>query len=87
MGKHLRRLFSAGEAKEIFERYLSQEIEVEQVLGLLKIRRRWQSLKSNVSGVSPRDEVELRVSFDLKCGMAPLSMTWPISGFGVETNL
>ncbi len=30
----------------------------------------WQSLKFSVSGVSPRDEVELRVSFDLKCGMA-----------------
>ena len=40
MGKHLRRLFSAGEVKEIFERYLSQEIGVEQGLGLLKIRRR-----------------------------------------------
>ena len=40
MGKHLRRLFSAGEVKEIFERYLSQEIGVEQALGLLKIRRR-----------------------------------------------
>lgn len=40
MGKHLRRLFSTGEVKEIFERYLSQEIGVEQALGLLKIRRR-----------------------------------------------
>ncbi|MBI3599723.1 MAG: hypothetical protein HY097_03655 [Nitrospinae bacterium] len=40
MGKHLRRLFSAEEVKEIFERYLSQEIGVEQSLGLLKIRRR-----------------------------------------------
>ncbi|MDP2681627.1 MAG: hypothetical protein Q8P28_02305 [Deltaproteobacteria bacterium] len=40
MGKHLRKLFSAEEVKEIFERYLSQEIEVEQALGLLKIRRR-----------------------------------------------
>ena len=40
MGKHLRRLFSAGEVKEIFERYLSQEIGVEQALGLLNIRRR-----------------------------------------------
>jgi hypothetical protein len=40
MGKHLRRLFSAEEVKEIFERYMSQEIGVEQALGLLKIRRR-----------------------------------------------
>lgn len=40
MGKHLRRLFSAVEVKEIFERYLSQEIGVEQALGFLKIRRR-----------------------------------------------
>lgn len=40
MGKHLRKLFSAEEVKEIFERYLSQEIGVEQALGLLKIRRR-----------------------------------------------
>jgi hypothetical protein len=40
MGKHLRRLFSAEEVKEIFKRYLSQEIGVEQAMGLLKIRRR-----------------------------------------------
>ena len=40
MGKHLRKLFSAKEVKEIFERYLSQEIGVEQALGLLRIRRR-----------------------------------------------
>ena len=40
MGKHLRKLFSAQEVKEIFERYLSQEIGVEQTLALLKIRRR-----------------------------------------------
>ena len=40
MGKHLRKLFSSKEVKEIFERYLSQEIEVEQALALLKIRRR-----------------------------------------------
>lgn len=40
MGKHLRKLFSAKEVKEIFERYLSKEIGTEQVLALLKIRRR-----------------------------------------------
>jgi hypothetical protein len=40
MGKHLRKLFSAKEVKEVFERYLSQEIGVEQALALLKIRRR-----------------------------------------------
>ena len=36
MGKHLRKLFSAQEVKEIFERYLSQEIGVEQTLALKK---------------------------------------------------
>jgi hypothetical protein len=40
MGKHLRKLFSAKEVKEVFERYLSREIAVEQALALLKIRRR-----------------------------------------------
>lgn len=40
MGKHLRKLFSAREVKEIFERYLSKEIGTEQALALLKIRRR-----------------------------------------------
>ena len=40
MGKHLRKLFSAKEVKEVFERYLSQEIAVDQALAMLKIRRR-----------------------------------------------
>jgi hypothetical protein len=40
MGKHLRKIFSAEEVKDIFERYLSQKIGVEQALVLLKIRRR-----------------------------------------------
>lgn len=40
MGKHLRKLFSTKEVKEIFERYFSREIGVEQALALLKIRRR-----------------------------------------------
>lgn len=40
MGKHLRKLFSAKEVKEVFERYLSREIAVEQALAMLKIRRR-----------------------------------------------
>jgi hypothetical protein len=40
MGKHLRRLFTTDEVKEILKRYLSQEIGVEHALGLLKIQRR-----------------------------------------------
>ena len=40
MGKHLRKLFSTKEVKEIFERYFSKEIGTEQALALLKIRRR-----------------------------------------------
>ena len=40
MGKHLRKLFSEKEVKEVFERYLSREIGTEQALALLKIRRR-----------------------------------------------
>lgn len=40
MGKHLRKLYSAKEVKEIFERYLLKEIGTEQALALLKIRRR-----------------------------------------------
>ncbi len=40
MGKHLRKLFSAKEVKEVFERYLSREIAVEHALAMLKIRRR-----------------------------------------------
>lgn len=39
MGKHLRKRFSVEEVKEIFERYLSKEIDVEHVLALLKIKR------------------------------------------------
>ena len=40
MGKHLRKLFSAKEVKEVFGRYLSKEIGLEHALALLKIRRR-----------------------------------------------
>lgn len=40
MGKHLRGLFSDQEVKNVFERYLSQEIGIEQGFALLKIRRR-----------------------------------------------
>ena len=40
MGKHLRKLFSAKEVKEVFERYLSQQIAVEHALAMLKIGRR-----------------------------------------------
>ncbi len=40
MGRHLRTRYSAKEVKEVFERYLSRDIGVEQALALLKIRRR-----------------------------------------------
>lgn len=40
MGKHLRKLFSTKEVKEVFERYFSKEIEVKQASAFLKIRRR-----------------------------------------------
>lgn len=40
MGRHLRTRYSAKEVKEIFERYLSREIGVEQALALLKLGRR-----------------------------------------------
>lgn len=40
MGKHLRKLYSSKEVKEIFERYLSRETGIDQALALLKIRRR-----------------------------------------------
>ncbi len=40
MGRHLRTRYSAKEVQEIFERYLTQEIGVEQALALLKLRRR-----------------------------------------------
>lgn len=39
MGKHLHKRFSVNEVKEIFERYFSREIGVEQALALLKIKR------------------------------------------------
>lgn len=40
MGKHLRKLFSADQVKEVFQRYLSQQIGVDQASAILKIRRR-----------------------------------------------
>lgn len=40
MGKHLRKLFSDKEVKEIFERYILREIGVEHAIAFLKIRRR-----------------------------------------------
>jgi hypothetical protein len=40
MGKHLRKLFSVDHAKEVFRRYLSREIAVDQASAMLKIRRR-----------------------------------------------
>ena len=40
MGKHLRKLFSVDHVKEVFRRYLSREIAVDQASAMLKIRRR-----------------------------------------------
>ena len=40
MGKHIRKLFSDKEVKEIFERYLLREIGVEHATAFMKIRRR-----------------------------------------------
>jgi hypothetical protein len=40
MGKHLRKLFSADQVKEVFARYLLREIAVNQASAMLKIRRR-----------------------------------------------
>lgn len=40
MGKHLRKLFSDKEVKDIFERYILREIGVEHAIAFLKIRRR-----------------------------------------------
>ena len=40
MGKHLRKLFSVDQVKEVFQRYLSREIAVDQASAMLKIRRR-----------------------------------------------
>lgn len=40
MGKHLRKLFSTKEVKEILKRYLGREIGVEHALALFKIKRR-----------------------------------------------
>jgi len=40
MGKHLRKLFSADQVKEVFQRHLSRQIGVDQASAILKIRRR-----------------------------------------------
>ena len=40
MGKHLRKLFSVDQVKEVFQRYLSRQIAVDQASAILKIRRR-----------------------------------------------
>ena len=40
MGKHLRKLFSAEQVKEVFDRYLTGQIGVDQASAMLKIRRR-----------------------------------------------
>jgi hypothetical protein len=40
MGKHLRKLFSVDQVKEVFRRYLTRQIGVNQASAMLKIRRR-----------------------------------------------
>jgi hypothetical protein len=40
MGKHLRKLFSADQVKEVFRRYLARQIGIDQASAMLKIRRR-----------------------------------------------
>lgn len=40
MGKHLHKRFTVEEVKDVFERYLSREIGVQQALALLKTSRR-----------------------------------------------
>jgi hypothetical protein len=40
MGKHLRKLFSADQVKEVLRRYLARQIGVDQASAMLKIRRR-----------------------------------------------
>jgi hypothetical protein len=40
MGKHLRKLFSVDQVKEVFRRYLARQIGVDQASAILKIRRR-----------------------------------------------
>jgi hypothetical protein len=40
MGKHVRKLFSVEQVKEVFQRYLARQIGVEQGSAILKIRRR-----------------------------------------------
>lgn len=40
MGKHLRKLLSVEQIKEVFHRYLTRQIGIDQASALLKIRRR-----------------------------------------------
>src|SRR5215510_1268432 len=40
MGKHLRKLFSADQVKEVFRRYQARQIGVDQASAMLKIQRR-----------------------------------------------
>ena len=40
MGKHLRKLFSVDQVKEVFRRYLARQIGIDQASAMLKIRRR-----------------------------------------------
>jgi hypothetical protein len=40
MGKHLHKLFSADQVKDVFQRYLVRQIGIDQASAMLKIRRR-----------------------------------------------
>jgi len=40
MGKHLRKLFSVDQVKEVFRRYLARQIGIDQASAILKIGRR-----------------------------------------------
>jgi hypothetical protein len=40
MGKHVRKLFSVEQVKEVFQRYLAGQIGVDHASAILKIRRR-----------------------------------------------
>ena len=40
MGKHLRKLFSVDQVKEVFRRYPARQIGVDQASAMLKVRRR-----------------------------------------------
>jgi len=55
MGRHLRTRYSVNEVKEIFARYLSHEIGLEQSLALLKLGRRQFFNLLKVYRAGPKD--------------------------------